>query len=400
MTLSAADRRARRNALLLATAHGILGSQLGIHIILGGLAGALLAEDPRYATLPISIMVMTTMAVTAPISLLMGRVGRRPGFLVGASAGAIGGSVSAHAIVSGSFPLLLLGSVFIGVYQATNGYFRFAAADIGSDSFRPKAISWVLAGGLAAAFLTAEVVQQTRDLMNPVPYAGTYLAFIAINIAGSLPVLFLDLPPPSRAQLTSGQPLSQVLRRFPVIVAMLCAMVSYAVMNLLMTSTPLAMVMVGCSPDQAADVVRWHIFSMYLPSFFMGHLIVRFGHIRVMGAGIMLLASAGFVAVTGPELIAFYVTLILLGLGWNCSFIGATSLLASNHSAGERARVQGLNDFLVFGLVAVASFSSGALLSTSGWIAVIYAMAPALLIGAVALFCLAWVTKERRWSKI
>lgn len=400
MSVDTGDRLAFRNAILLAAAHGILGSQVGIHIILGGLAGAYLAPRPELATLPISAMVLTTMFATAPLSLFMGRFGRKPGFLLAAAVGAAGGLCSARALIVDSFPLLIAGSVLIGVYQAGNGYFRFAAADTGSPAFRPKAISWVLAGGLVAAFLTAEIVQFTRDLLDPVPFAGTYVAFLAINIVGSLPVLLLRLPVPERQTVGARPPLLPVLRRPPVIVAMLCGMISYAIMNLVMTSTPLAMVGVGFSPDRAAEVVRAHIFAMFVPSFVTGHIILRFGHIRVIGAGVLLLAAAGITASAGTELNHFYAALILLGCGWNFGFVGATSLLTSSHSAGERARVQGLNDILVFGLVALASFASGALLSYSGWAAVQTAMVPALALAATALLFLGWKSGRYSWSRV
>lgn len=400
--MKAEDRGALRNALLLAFSHGVLGSQVGIHIILGGLSGSLLASNPAFATLPISLMVVTTMAFTGPLSLFMGRFGRVPGFLLGATAGTLGGMCCAAALILGSFELFLMGSVLIGMYQAANGYFRFAAADTGSPEFRPKAISWVLAGGLFGAFLTAEVVQSTRDLMSPVPFAGTYLAFLAINIVGSLPLLLLRLDRPKRETRESRTPLLPVLRRPGVATAILCAMASYAVMNLVMTSTPLAMVAVGCSPDQAADVVRWHILAMYLPSFVTGHLITRFGHIRVIGTGVILLGAAGTTALAASfdGVRYFYGALVLLGFGWNFAFIGATSLLTTCHTPAQRARVQGLNDVLVFGMVAVASFSSGALLSGVGWHAVQLAMVPALILAAASLLHLAATSTQRRWSEI
>lgn len=396
------DRGALRNVLLLAFSHGVLGSQVGVHIILGGLSGAILASNPALATVPISIMVVTTMVATGPMSLFMGRFGRVPGFLLGATAGTLGGLCCAMALIRGSFSLFLLGSTLIGVYQAANGYFRFAAADSGSPEFRPKAISWVLAGGLFGAFLTAEVVQATRDLMAPVPFAGTYFAFLGINLVGSLPLLLLRLKPPTREDRAARPALLPVLRRPGVVTAMLCGMASYAVMNLVMTSTPLAMVAVGCSPDQAADVVRWHILAMYLPSFFTGNLVARFGHIRIIGAGILLLGAAGATALNANAdgLHYFYGALVLLGFGWNFAFIGATSLLTTCHTVAERARVQGLNDVLVFGLVAAASFSSGALLSSAGWPAVQLAMAPVLALAAISLAHLAATSHTRRWSEI
>ena len=393
--------RGRGNLWLLVAAHGLLSGQLAVHMILGGLAGALLAERPEYATLPISAMIVATMVVTAPLSLFMQRFGRRAGFLLGAVSGAAGGSLCAYALAVGSFQLLLAGSLLIGGYQAANSYFRFAAADTAPAAFRPKAISWVLAGGLFGAIVGPEIVRQTRDLLSPVPYAGAYLSVVVVNLVGVLPVLFLNLPKPPRApERRSSRPLVEILRTSSVATAILCAMISYSMMTLVMTSTPLAMVTIGCSPDQAADVVRWHVVAMFLPSFFTGSLIVRFGHIRVIATGFALLAGAGAVALSGVGLPHFYVALVLLGVGWNFGFVGSTSLLTASHAPEDRARVQGINDVLLFASLAVASFGSGALLSTSGWSAVQYAMLPAITLAAFGLLRLGVRTGPRRWLRI
>ena len=384
--------RARRNVTVLFFTHAILGSQMAVNIILGGLSGSLLSGDPALATLPISIMVLTTMCSTAPASLYMGRVGRRIGFVTGAASGGIGGVLAGYALMIGSFPLLLVAAAFTGVYQAFQGYFRFAAADTASEDFKPKAISWVLAGGLIAAILGPEVVQVTRDYAAPVPYAGAYFAAAALNVVGAVIVLFLDIPnPPRRPRGTrAGRPMGEILRQPRVIVAILCGMISFALMNLVMTATPLAMVACGFNEDHAADVVRWHAVAMFAPSFFTGSIIARFGHLKVITVGLALLGGCGVVALTGVDLTQFYVALILLGLGWNFGFIGATSLLATGHRPDEQAKVQGLNDFCVFGLVTVASFSSGALLHAIGWEAVQIAIAPGLVIAGLAIMWLSW----------
>ena len=385
MTLIRIWNREQRIVLLLAAAHGVLGAQVAMHIILGGLAGALLAPNPQYATLPISMMILAGASSTALISFLMGRLGRRAGFLFGTTAGGSAGLVAAWAIVVDSFPLFLLGSFLIGIYHASQGYFRFAAADAASAEFRPKAISWVLAGGLVAALIGPELVQQTHGLLEGIPFAGAYLALVAINCIGSILFLGLDLPRPPARRKGGGRPLRVILRRPPVAAAMLCAMIAYACMNLVMTATPLAIVGAGSTTETAADVVRWHIIAMFGPSFFTGNLIARFGHVRIIGCGMMLFAAAGLVATTGTALPNFYASLVLLGLAWNFGFIGSTSLLTANHSPEERARVQGVNDTLVFGAVFVASFVAGALLDTAGWKAVQLALLPAIAIGALAL---------------
>jgi predicted MFS family arabinose efflux permease len=293
-----------------------------------------------------------------------------------------------------SFELFLLGSVLLGLYQATQGFFRFAAADAAPDAFKPKAISWVLAGGLLSALLGPEIVRATSGSFGGVPYAGAYLAVIALNVVGAIVLAFLDIPAPGRVAATgaSGRPIAVIVRQPAFIVAALSAMVGFASMSLVMTSTPLAMVGHGFTADHAADVVRWHIIAMFAPSFFTGSVIQRFGRLPVIAAGLLLLAACGAVAIAGVELMHFYAALVALGIGWNFSFIGATSLLGTTHTRAEQAKVQGLNDFLVLGLVAVGSFGSGALLDAFGWTAVQYAMAPALL---AALAGLAWLAFAR-----
>jgi len=389
------DGRARRNVGVLFLAHAILGSQMPINIILGGLAGLHLAPDPALATLPISCVVLMSMFTAAPASLYMGRFGRKTGFLTGAVAGSLGGLLSAYSLIVGDFGLLLLGAGFTGIYQSFQGYYRFAAADTASPAFKPKAISWVLAGGLLAALIGPEVLTWTRDYFDPVPYAGAYAAAVLINLVGVMVLLFLDIPaPPRRVKgVRAGRPFGEILRQPRVYVAIIVAMVTYSLMNLVMTSTPLAMVGCGFTADHAADVVRWHAVAMFAPSFFTGSIIARFGHVKVIAVGLVLLAGCGAVALSGIDLTEFYVALILLGIGWNFGFIGATSLLASGHHPDEQAKVQGLNDFLVFGLVTIASFSSGALLHAYGWYAVQYAMAPALMIAGAAII---WLSVGKR----
>lgn len=393
------NRRAKRNVAVLFFTQAILGAQLPVNIILGGLSGALLADNRAFATLPISIMVLLSMFSTLPVSHFMGRFGRKAGFLVGAAAGAIGGLLSARALLTESFELLLIGAAFTGMYQATQGYFRFAAADTASPTFKPKAISWVLAGGLLSALIGPEIVRTMGDYFAPVPYAGAYATIVLVNIVGAFGVLFLDIPrPPRRAKgAPSGRPLVEILCQPRTIVAIVCAMISYAMMALVMTSTPLAMTDHGFTSNHAADVVRWHVIAMFAPSFITGSLIARFGHVRIIATGLVALGICSVIALTGTDLQQFYLALVALGLGWNFGFIGGTSLLTTTHTLEEQAKVQGLNDFLVLGLVTAASFGSGALLSLFGWNTVQLAMAPALIVAAAALV---WLTaSERRLSR-
>jgi len=383
------DGRAKRNVAVLVFAQAVLGSQLAINIIVAGLAGAVLADDPALATLPISIVVVGSL-VTAPVmSLFMGRFGRRAGFWVSAAAAAVASALCARALFVDSFALFLAGSMLIGVYQGTQGFIRFAAADTASDAFKPKAISWVLAGGLLSAFLGRWIVREI-GAVTPVPYADAYLAMIVLNVVGAAGLTFLDIPVPPRTAKAAdtGRRLASIARQPAFIVAVLSAMVGFSAMSLVMTSTPLAMVGHGFTSDHAADVVFWHIIAMFAPSFFTGSVIARFGRLPVIAVGLLLLGVCGAIAVTGVDLHHFYLALIALGLGWNFSYVGATSLLGTTHTSAEQAKVQGLNDFLVLGLVAVGSFGSGALLDAFGWTAVQYAMAPALLL---ALAGVAWL---------
>jgi len=384
------DGRAKRNVAVLVFAQAVLGSQLAINIIVAGFAGAVLAPDPSLATLPISIVVVGSLLTAPSMSLFMGRYGRRAGFWVAAFAAAVASALCARALFVGSFALFLTGSVLLGVFQATQGFFRFAATDTASDAFKAKAISWVLAGGLLSALLGPEIADAAANAISAVPYAGAYIAMIGLNVVGAIGMTFLDIPtPPREAKATdTGRPLAEIVRQPAFVVAVLSAMVGFSAMSLVMTSTPLAMVAHGLTHGNATDVVRWHIVAMFAPSFFTGSVIVRFGRLPVIAVGLLTLGVCGAIAVAGVELHHFYLALIALGIGWNFSYVGATSLLGTTHTRAEQAKVQGLNDFLVLGLVAVGSFGSGALLNTYGWTAVQYAMAPALLL---ALAGVAWL---------
>ncbi|MEM0942829.1 MAG: MFS transporter [Pseudomonadota bacterium] len=384
------DTRAKRALVLLIWAQSILGAQMPVHFILGGLAGAYLADNAALATLPISMTVMGSMLSAPIVSALMGRFGRRPGFMLGATAGAAGGALAAYALTVESFALFLAGSFLTGIYMSAHNFYRFAAADLASEAFRPKAISFVMAGGLVAALLGPELVKLFGEAWAPVPFAGAYAFIVALNLAGALPLLLLDIPPQPRPPKNqrAGRPWREILADRRVPVAMLCAMVSYALMNLVMTSTPLAMIACGFVTGDAADVVRIHVLAMYIPSFFTGALIARFGAPRIILAGLLCLVTAAMIALAGIKIENFYGALALIGIGWNFGFIGATTMLASAHRPEERSRVQGLNDFLVMGLVTVGSFSSGALLSSIGWEAVNMAVLPLAAFAAVSLLWL------------
>ncbi len=394
------DRRAKRNVLVLVAAQAILGAQMPMIFTVAGLAGQSLAPNACWATLPISFAVIGSMLTATPISAFMQRFGRRAGFAIGALGGAIGGALGAFALLHQSFILFVLAALFTGIYMSAQGFYRFAAADTASDSYRPKAISMVMAGGLLSAVVGPQLVKVTADSMV-VPFLGTYLAVMGLNLVGVFLFTLLDIPKPRPA--AAGAPLgrtrAQMIRTPKIAVAMICATVSYALMNLVMTSSPLAVVGCGFTKGNAADVVTAHVLAMYAPSFFTGHLIARFGAERIVAIGLVILAGAGAVAISGVDLMNFFVALALLGLGWNFGFIGATTMLTAQQAPEERGRLQGLNDLVVFGGVTVASFSSGGLMNCSGgsvqagWQMVNMAMLPFLVLAGGALIWL-WLRPQ------
>ncbi len=392
------DARAKRNVAVLVAAQAFLGSQLPMMFVIGGLAGQQLSPNVCLATLPISMIVFGSMTTAPWLSPLMQKHGRRAGFIIGAAGGMTGAAISAYALSIESFLLFLLGSYFTGIYMSSGGFFRFAAADTASDAFRPKAISYVMAGGLGAAIIGPQLVTLLSDGPDATAmrYFPVFIAMIAINGFGMLLFFLLDIPKPVAPTMDSpkGRTRWELLTTPRIAVAVICAMVSYALMNLVMTSTPLAVVGCGYRVADASNIVTGHVLAMYVPSFFTGHLIARFGVERIMGLGIAILGVAGVVALQGVELGNFYVALLLLGLGWNFGFIGATSMLAGAHEPHERGRMQGLNDLLVFGGVTLASLASGGLMNcaggdaASGWAAVNMAMIPFLALAGGSLIWL------------
>ncbi len=389
------DTRAKRNVAVLVLAQAFLGAQMPMIFLVGGLAGKSLASNVCLATLPISMIVLGSMLFATPISHIMQKYGRRTGFFLGALGGALGGGIGAYGLMLQSFPVFLAGSFLTGAYMSAQGFYRFAAADTASDSFRPKAISYVMAGGLVSAVFGPQLATAT-SFTFVTPFVGTYLAVMLLNAVGCLLFFFIDIPKPEvpAADAPRGRTRWELITTPRIAVAVICAMVSYALMNLVMTSTPLAVVGCGFEQKDAGFIVTGHVLAMFAPSFFTGHLINRFGVERIVGSGIAILGFAGIVALQGVELENFYIALILLGIGWNFGFIGATSMLAGAHAPHERGRMQGLNDLLVFGGVTVASLASGGLMNCSGgspeagWAAVNYAMIPFLILAGGSLLWL------------
>lgn len=390
--ITQSDNIARRNVAVLVASQAILGAQLPMVFTIAGLAGQSLASNACWATLPISAMVVGSMMAATPLSAIMARYGRRAGFVLGTGFGALGAAISAMGLYTANFWLFVLGGLFTGVYMSAQGFYRFAAADTASEAFRAKAISYVMAGGLLSAVVGPELVKLTAQAMV-VPFLGTYLSVIALNGLGVFFFALLRIPklPPGKAGESIGRSRIEMLKTPAVAVAVIVATVSYALMNLVMTSSPLAVVGCGFETADAANVVTAHVLAMYAPSFITGHVIARIGVEKVMGIGLTILATAGAVAISGVELTNFFAALILLGVGWNFGFIGATTLLAASIDPAERGRMQGLNDFIVFGGVTVASLSSGGLMNCSGssvqlgWQAVNMAMLPFLVLAGGAL---------------
>ena len=399
------DNLAKRNLVVLVTAQIILGSQLPMILIVGGLAGQLLAPHPCLATLGISAIYLGSMTTAPWLSAVMSRFGRRVGLMIGALGGALGATIAGISLLIGSFPLFVLGSFITGIYQSSQGFLRFTATDTASEAFRPKAISYVLAAGIAAAIIGPQLVKVTYVAVDLI-YFGTYMGAVAINLIGIWVFLLLRLPPPRDVGNFDDAPARnrrQLLQSPDVLVAIICAMVSYALMTLMMTSTPLAIVGCGFTEVNAADVVSAHVVAMFAPSFVTGHLIARFGSKPIVAVGLAILVAASITALLGVELWNFFGALVLLGVGWNFGFIGATNMLATTHTRAERGRVQGLNDMMVFGCVTLASLASGGLMNCSGadavagWSAVSLAMLPFIALAAVSLIWLG--LRDRRLAQ-
>ncbi len=387
------NRLARRNALILSVAQALNGSAAPISIALGGLAGLyLLGEDKSWATVPVTGYNLGVALGALPAAMLMRRVGRRLGFMSGSVVGMIGSLISAWALFAGSFTLFCIGMTFSGMGGSFTQQFRFAAADQGDAAFKPKAISWVMAGGIVAAVIGPQTASNFKDLFAPVQFAGAYIVGTFLLFAGMLVLSQLKFAIPMKNTAVeisdSGRPLVEIMMQPKFIAALMCAIGSFALMSFVMTAAPLAMVACGISQDNAILGIQWHVLAMFGPSFFTGHLIARYGTPRVIVTGLSLLAACAIVALQGQQLWQFWVSLILLGLGWNFGFIGATAMLTESYSEAERNKTQGVNDFLLFGSVAFASLMAGQTLNTFGWYMLNWIVFPVVMI---CLISLAWL---------
>lgn len=394
---------ARRNAVILSMAQAVNGAAGPISIALGGLTGLyLLGVDKSLATAPATGYMIGVALSALPASILMRRVGRRLGFMAGALIGIVGFLICGWAILQSNFWLFVLGMALSGAGGAYVQQYRFAAADMGDKATKAKAISWVLAGGIGAAVIGPQLVIWTQDLLQPIKFAGAYFSGIGLLLLGMVILAFLKFdeaaPAEADAPVGTGRPLAEIMRQPRFIVSVLCAIGSFGLMSFVMTGAPLAMVACGISEQNATLGIQWHVMAMFAPSFFTGNLIVRFGKEKIVAAGLLILLVSAVVSLTGLEIWKFWLALVLLGVGWNFGFIGATAMLTDCYRPEEKNKAQGANDFLLFSSVAFASLMSGQVLNFWGWDVINWIVFPVIAICLVVLTIL--VLSERRQARL
>jgi MFS family permease len=392
--MKAGQSSMHRQVLLLATAQALFQTASVMVMAVGGLAGALVTGDPRLATAPIAAVFLGTAVSTVPASMWMARVGRRPGFVFGATLGVLAGVVAAIGLWLGSLVVLSIGTFLVGAYQAFAQIYRFAAGEVADDAFRPRSISLVLAGGIVAALLGPALGRLGGPLLSPT-YVGSFLLLALVSLVAALLLTRLQMPapPPTQAGLVA-RPLAQIVRQPTYLVAVFGAATGYGVMILAMTATPIAMVHHHHALADAATVIQLHVLGMFLPSFFTGSLIARFGVLRVMLTGVALLTGHVLTTLTGTGFESFAAALILLGVGWNFLYVGGTTLLTTTYTAAERGRAQATNDLSIFVFGLLSSLSAGALLDAAGWQVTNLLLLPWLATAALALLALAWTRRQ------
>src|SRR6185312_4886471 len=347
------DARARSNVVRLAAAQALTGANSAVIFATGSIVGATLAPDISLATVPLSMYVVGLAAGTLPTGAISRRYGRRIAFIIGTGCGTCTGLLGAFAILYGSFELFCCATFLGGLYGSVSQSYRFAAADGASAAFRPKAVSWVMAGGVFAGVLGPQLVQWTMDVWAPYLFAFSFLMQALVALVAMAILAGVDAPKPAPSDLHGGRPLLEIVRQPQFIAAALCGIIAYPMMNLVMTSAPLAMKICGLSVGDSNFGIQWHIVAMYGPSFFTGSLIARFGAPRIVAIGLLLEAGAAAIGLSGITAMHFWATLFILGLGWNFSFVGASALVLETHRPQERNKVQAFNDFLVFGMMAI-----------------------------------------------
>lgn len=387
-----------RQVVLLASAQALFQIATVMMATVGALAGSQVAPVPELATLPNSAVVLGTALMTIPASMWMVKVGRKPGFITGALLGVVGGLIGALGLWMGSLWILGVGAFFLGTYQGFAQFYRFAAAEAVDDADRSRAISWVLSGGIAAA-LIGPTLARVGAPMLPQEYIGTFLLISVVSLLGAGVLIGLRPPAPisSRIEPAPARPLPEIVRQPAYLVAMFGGATAYGVMVLAMTATPLAMVHHNHEMASAATVIQFHVLGMFLPSFFSGSLIARFGTLPIMLAGVGLLTGHVLITLSGTEMSSFVSALLLLGVGWNFLYIGATTLLTGTYTTAERGRAQATNDMTILAIGLTASLGSGILLQTIGWQPMNALLLPWLALAALAIIWLG-LSQRRRLS--
>src|SRR6195952_1189532 len=394
------DARARSNVARLAAAQALSGANSAVIFATGSIIGATLAPDISLATVPLSVFVVGLAAGTLPTGAISRAYGRRMAFMIGTGCGVLTGLLAAYAILRGSFVLFCCATFLGGMYGAVSQSYRFAAADGASAAYRPKAVSWVMAGGGFSGVFGPQLVQWTMDIWPPYLFAFSFVAQAVVALVAMAVLAGVDAPKPAAADLHGGRPLFEIARQPRFIAAAMCGVIAYPMMNLVMTSAPLAMKMCGLTVSDSNFGIQWHIVAMYGPSFFTGALIARFGAPKIVALGLLLEACAAAIGLSGITALHFWATLIVLGIGWNFSFVGASALVLETHRPQERNKVQAFNDFLVFGVMALGSFSSGQLLANYGWSAVNLVVFPPVLLGLAVLSVASFAKRRRRLQPI
>ena len=380
-----AVRRERGNVARLAIAQALAGANSTVVYATGAVVGDMLAPTRTLATLPVSVFVVGMALCTLPAGGVAERYGRRTAFLLGAGCGILAGLIAFLAILRASFPLFCAATFFGGIYAAVVLSFRFAAADCVAPERRPRALSAVMAGGVFAGVIGPQLVTHTMNLWPPYLFAATFIGQAVVAALSAVILAGVELAPPTAADLGVGRPLAIIARQPRFILAVICGLVSYLLMNFLMTAAPLAMKFCGLSQQSANLGLQWHVIAMYAPSFWTGRLITRFGASAIVAVGLALIAASSSVGLLGIDVAHFWATLSLLGIGWNFGFIGASAMVLECHRPEEKARVQSLNDFVIFGTMTVGSFLSGGLLSSFGWSTVLVLSFAPLLAALLAL---------------
>ena len=359
------------------------------------LVGTQIAPTERLATLPLALSFVGVLTMLIPASLLMQRYGRRVGFALGGCSGVIAGGLAGYGIYSSSFILFCVASFLFGIASSFAQFYRFAATEVATEHYKSRAISWVLAGGLIAAFIGPTIARYTKDSLIGPSFSASYVCISLLSLGVIVIQLFLRIPKPALDMTAQPKrPLFQVFGQLTFIVAATCAMIAYGTMNLLMTATPLGMDHHGMDFAAIATVIQWHIVGMFAPSFFTGHLIHRFGVLSVMFAGAIMLVICGLISMSGGGFWYFLPALVLLGIGWNFLYIGGTTLLTEVYRPSEKGLVQGVNDFLVFSAVVATAFGSGYLHFMLGWEKLNQNTIPVVMAAAVMTACLYFYRKR------